>query len=191
MLIAMATLTMSAQQKKDIVIKKTEGSITFVVDENRPAPEGHLNMDSGKEFAVRNIPVNYDWDEDLDESQSEKPAIQDVSEVGQYTQISSNETPLSIGVDSKNVTTEEKADKKSGKKKENIIIACNFADAQIYRTNDNVMFDMLMKAYALSSRQMMCGFASLKALLIMSIRMPRRFVICLFLTRERKISLRS
>lgn len=147
-LIAMATLTMSAQRKKDIVIKKTEESITFVVDENRPAPEGHLNMDSGKEFAVRNIPVHYDWDEDLDESQSEKPAIQNVSEVGQYTHISSNETPLSIGVDSKNVTTEEKADKKSGKKKENIIIACNFADAQIYRTNDNVMFDMLMKAYA-------------------------------------------
>lgn len=41
----------AAKDKKDIVIRKSEGSITFVVDENLPAPTEHLYKREGKRGA--------------------------------------------------------------------------------------------------------------------------------------------
>ncbi len=49
--VALMAVSMLAKGKKDIVIKKSEGSITFVVDENLPAPKGHLELKDGAQIA--------------------------------------------------------------------------------------------------------------------------------------------
>lgn len=51
LLIALMAASVFAKDKKDIVIMQTEGSITFVVDENLPAPNGHLNLQDGAQIA--------------------------------------------------------------------------------------------------------------------------------------------
>lgn len=51
-LMVLATMNIYAKGKKDIVIRKSEGSITFVVDENLPAPEKHLWKAEGKRVSV-------------------------------------------------------------------------------------------------------------------------------------------
>lgn len=51
LLIALMAVSTFAKGKKDIVIRQSEGSITFVVDENLPAPIGHLNLQDGAQIA--------------------------------------------------------------------------------------------------------------------------------------------
>lgn len=50
LLIVLIAVSVSAKDKKDIVIRQSEGSITFVVDENLPAPTGHLNLLDGAQI---------------------------------------------------------------------------------------------------------------------------------------------
>lgn len=40
-----------AKDNKKLIIRQAEGSITFVVDENLPAPTGHLNLQDGAQIA--------------------------------------------------------------------------------------------------------------------------------------------
>ncbi len=40
-----------AKDNKKLIIRQSEGSITFVVDENLPAPTGHLNLQDGAQIA--------------------------------------------------------------------------------------------------------------------------------------------
>jgi len=49
--IAMVATSVFAQNNKGNVLKQSEGSITFVVDENLPAPSEHLNLTDGKTIA--------------------------------------------------------------------------------------------------------------------------------------------
>ncbi|MBQ0047907.1 MAG: DUF4419 domain-containing protein [Prevotellaceae bacterium] len=49
--LAIIAVSTFAKEKKNVVIKQTEGSITFVVDENLPAPNGHLNLQDGAQIA--------------------------------------------------------------------------------------------------------------------------------------------
>lgn len=51
LLIALMAVSTFAKDKKNIVIRQSEGSITFVVDENLPAPTGHLNLQDGAQIA--------------------------------------------------------------------------------------------------------------------------------------------
>lgn len=51
LLIALMAASVFAKGKKDIVIRQSEGSITFVVDENLPAPIGRLNLQDGAQIA--------------------------------------------------------------------------------------------------------------------------------------------
>lgn len=51
LLAAMTATHILAKSEKDIVIKQTEGAITFVVDENLPAPKNHLHLVTGSEMA--------------------------------------------------------------------------------------------------------------------------------------------
>lgn len=55
LLIALMAVSTFAKDKKDIVIRQSEGSITFVVDENLPAPTGHLNLQDGAQIANRRV----------------------------------------------------------------------------------------------------------------------------------------
>lgn len=50
-LIVFVTISIFAKDKKDIVIRKSEGSITFIVDENLPVPDSHLKLDKGAQIA--------------------------------------------------------------------------------------------------------------------------------------------
>lgn len=50
-LIAVIAVNILAKNKKDIVLKQSEGSITFVVDKNLPAPAKHLYMMDGEKIA--------------------------------------------------------------------------------------------------------------------------------------------
>ncbi len=91
LLVALMAVSVLAKGKNDIVVKKSVGAITFVVDENLPAPMEHLALKDGVQIAK--------W------------------KVG------------------------------DGKNK-NTIVATSFSDAKLWNSNHNVMFDMLMKAYA-------------------------------------------
>lgn len=90
-LIAVIAVNILAKNKKDIVLKQSEGSITFVVDKNLPAPAKHLYMMDGEKIAR-----------------------------------------LKVGE----------------KKGNSTIVSTSFDDARLFHSNGNVMFDMLMRAYA-------------------------------------------
>lgn len=55
LLFAIMAVSIFAKGKKDIVIRQSEGSITFVVDANLPAPTGHLNLQDGAQIANRRV----------------------------------------------------------------------------------------------------------------------------------------
>lgn len=80
----------ASAKKRCKVISQSEGSITFVVDENLPAPQEHLPKIDGRELAVLH----------------------------------------------------------AGDTIKHRVIASSFDDSQLARVNKNVMFDVMMKAYA-------------------------------------------